>query len=36
MLRDFCLPPNNRKARRACKLLLDGGLQPDGGTNYGT
>jgi hypothetical protein len=35
MLRDFGLPPNNRQARKACKLLLDGGLQSDGGINYG-
>jgi hypothetical protein len=36
LLRDFGLPPGNRHARAACKLLLDGGLQPDGGINYGT
>jgi len=35
MLRDFGLPAQNRQARKACKLLLDGGLQPDGGINYG-
>jgi hypothetical protein len=35
LLRDFGLPPNNRQARKACKLLLDGGLQRDGGINYG-
>jgi hypothetical protein len=35
LLRDFGLPPKNRQAREACKLLLDGGLQPDGGINYG-
>jgi hypothetical protein len=35
LLRDFGLPANNRQARKACKLLLDGGLQPDGGINYG-
>jgi hypothetical protein len=35
LLRDFGLPPNNRHARKACKLLLDGGLQQDGGINYG-
>lgn len=34
-LRDFGLPPTNRQARKACKLLLDGGLQSDGGINYG-
>jgi hypothetical protein len=36
LLRDFGLPATNRQARRACKLLLDGGMQPDGGINYGT
>jgi hypothetical protein len=35
MLRDFGLLPS-RQVRKACKLLLDGGLQPDGGINYGT
>ena len=35
MLRDFGLLPNTRQARKACKLLLDGGLQRDGGINYG-
>jgi hypothetical protein len=35
LLRDFGLAANNRQARRACKLLLDGGLQRDGGINYG-
>src|SRR5579864_8076842 len=35
LLRDFGLPANNRQARKACKLLLDGGLQRDGGINYG-
>jgi hypothetical protein len=35
MLRDFGLPGNNRQARKACALLLDGGVQPDGGINYG-
>src|SRR5437762_7537822 len=35
MLRDFGLPVNNRQARRACTLLLDRGLQRDGGINYG-
>jgi hypothetical protein len=34
-LRDFGLPANNRQARKACTLLLDGGLQRDGGINYG-
>ena len=36
LLRDFGLLPTNRPARAACKLLLDQGLQPDGGLNYGT
>lgn len=36
VLRDFGLLPSNRQARKACKLLLDGGLQRDGGINYGT
>ncbi len=36
LLRDFGLPATNRQARKACSLLLDGGLQPDGGINYGT
>jgi hypothetical protein len=35
LLRDFGLPPCNPHARKACQLLLDGGLQPDGGINYG-
>jgi hypothetical protein len=35
MLRDFGLPTNNRQAHRACTLLLDRGLQRDGGINYG-
>lgn len=35
-LRDFGVPAGNRQARTACKLLLEGGLQPDGGINYGT
>jgi hypothetical protein len=36
LLRDFGLAPSNPQARRACTLLLDHGLQPDGGINYGT
>ncbi|HME01321.1 MAG TPA: hypothetical protein VKM93_28920 [Terriglobia bacterium] len=36
MLRDFGLPATNRQARKACTVLLDGGLQPDGGVAYGT
>jgi len=35
LLRDFGLPAKNRQARKACRLLLDGGLQRDGGINYG-
>jgi hypothetical protein len=35
LLRDFGLPSTNRRARKACALLLDQGLQPDGGINYG-
>jgi len=36
LLRDFGLPAGNRQARKACARLLDGGLQRDGGINYGT
>jgi hypothetical protein len=35
LLRDFGLPAGSRPARKACTLLLDGGLQRDGGINYG-
>ncbi len=35
LLRDLGLPANNRQARKACPLLLDGGIQRDGGVNYG-
>lgn len=35
LLRDFGLAANNRQARKACTLLLDDGLQNDGGINYG-
>lgn len=35
MLRDFGLSANNPQARKACMLLLDSGLQRDGGINYG-
>jgi hypothetical protein len=35
LLRDFGLPAANRQARKACTLLLDQGLQRDGGINYG-
>jgi len=36
LLRDFGLPCNSRPARLACRLLLDQGLQRDGGISYGT
>ena len=36
LLRDFGLPSDDRRARRACRRLLDGGLRPDGGVSYGT
>ena len=36
LLRDLGLPPNNRQARKACKVLLNEGMQPDGGVAYGT
>src|SRR2546427_444440 len=35
LLRDAGLPASNRQARKAGGLLLDGGLQRDGGINYG-
>ena len=35
LLRDFGLAAGNRQAGKACTLLLDGGLQKDGGINYG-
>jgi hypothetical protein len=35
MLRDLGLTAGNRQARKACVLLLDRGLQRDGGINYG-
>jgi hypothetical protein len=35
LFRDFGLPATNRQARKACRLLLNGGLQDDGGINYG-
>ena len=35
LLRDFGLADTNRQARKACPLLLDQGLQRDGGINYG-
>jgi len=34
LLRDFGLPATNRQAQKACALLLDEGLQRDGGINY--
>jgi hypothetical protein len=36
LLRDFGLPKNNRQAKKACHLLLERGLQADGGVSYGT
>jgi hypothetical protein len=33
LLRDLGLPATNRQARKACKLLLDEGLERDGGIN---
>lgn len=33
LLRDFGLPATNRQARRFCALLLDRGLQIDGGVS---
>src|SRR5690242_6429950 len=35
LLRDFGLPATNRQARNACPLLLEQGIQRDGGINYG-
>ena len=35
LLRDFGLAADNRQARKACRLLLEEGLQRDGGINYG-
>lgn len=35
LLRDLGLPPTNRRARTACRILLDRGLQRDGGINFG-
>jgi hypothetical protein len=34
LLRDLGLPPSHRGAHKACRLLLDKGLQRDGGINY--
>ena len=33
-LRDLGVPPDNAQCRRGCELILDRGLQPDGGVNY--
>jgi hypothetical protein len=35
LLRDFGLPATNRQAHKACPLLLEHGMQRDGGINYG-
>ncbi|HKB04343.1 MAG TPA: hypothetical protein VKD90_19115 [Gemmataceae bacterium] len=35
LLRDFGLPATHRQAHKACTLLLDRGLERDGGINYG-
>ena len=35
LLRDLGLAAGNRQAKQACALLLDRGLQRDGGINYG-
>jgi hypothetical protein len=35
LLRDFGLPAGSRPARKGCTLLLNEGLQRDGGINYG-
>jgi hypothetical protein len=35
LLRDFGVPAENRQTRKACRLLLDEGMQRDGGINYG-
>ena len=34
LLRELGLPANNAKARKTCGVLLDRGLQPDGGVAY--
>jgi hypothetical protein len=34
-LRDLGVSPGNRQCSRGCGLILDVGLQPDGGVNYG-
>jgi len=35
LLRDLGLTPANEQMQRACVLLLDKGLRPDGGVNFG-
>src|SRR5215831_11989266 len=35
LLRDFGLPASNEQARKGSALLLDRGLKPDGGINFG-
>jgi hypothetical protein len=35
LLRDFGLSPTSKQVRKPCALLLDEGLQRDGGINYG-
>lgn len=35
LLRDLGLPAGNQQAQKACALLLEQGLQRDGGINYG-
>jgi hypothetical protein len=34
LLRDLGLPPSNQQAQKACSLLLDNGLRPDGGVSF--
>src|SRR5437660_1589627 len=36
LLRDFGLPPRTPRMRKACRILLDRGIQSDGGINFGT
>ncbi|HSE43225.1 MAG TPA: hypothetical protein VLH08_20875, partial [Acidobacteriota bacterium] len=36
LLRDFGLSPTNGQAKKACFHLLNYGLKPDGGINYGS
>ena len=35
LLRDLGVPATNRRVRRACRVLLDEGLRPDGGISFG-